>query len=276
MSDDRPDEDLGADRPGDDDLGVDRHDDDRPDDDDRFTDELRDAVADEWTAATTHRFTRELGDGTLDPDVFTRYVVQDYAFVDDLTGAFAAAAADAPSMDARRPYVEFLGTLTAEENDFFARAFDAHDVPEAARTDPDLAGPTAAFRDLIGRARHEGGYAETLAVLVPAEWTYLAWASREAAERPDDPLYDEWIELHATPAFAEFVEFLRAELDRVGFELSPRRRDRVGELFARTVELEVAFFDDAFAAAPARTEGGTGPEELDTTLGDPDATEEPR
>lgn len=215
--------------------------------DERFTETLRADVADEWDAATTHRFTRQLGDGTLDADVFTRYVVQDYAFVEDLTALFATAIADAPSMDARRPYVEFLGTLTAEENDFFTRAFDAHGVPESARTDPELAESTAAFQDLLGRARHEGGYAETLAVLVPAEWIYLEWATREAADRPDDPLYDEWIELHATPAFAEFVEFLRSELGRVGPTLSPRRRDRVDELFARTVELEVAFFDDAFA-----------------------------
>lgn len=211
---------------------------------DRYTTTLRDSVADEWTAATEHRFTHELGSGTLNDDVFARYVVQDYAFVDDLTAAFGAAVADAPSMAARRPYVEFLDTLTAAENDFFERAFDAYDVPEAARTHPELAPATAAFRDLIGRARREGGYAETLAVLVPAEWIYLVWASREADERPDDSLFDEWIELHAVPSFAEFVDFLRSELDRLGPGLAPRRRERVGELFARTVELEVAFFDD--------------------------------
>ena len=218
----------------------------------RFTDRLRDAVADDWAAATDHRFTRELGSGTLDDGAFTRYVVQDYAFVDDLTAAFATAAADAPSMNARRPYVEFLDTLTDAENDFFERAFDAHEVPDAARTDPELSEPAAAFRDLLGRARGEGGYAETLAVLVPAEWVYLAWASREADDRPDDPLYDEWIELHVTPEFAEFVGFLRAELDRVGPALAPWRRDRVEALFARTVELEVAFFDDVYAATEGR------------------------
>ncbi|GAB3695765.1 TenA family protein [Halorubrum pallidum] len=214
----------------------------------RFTATLRDAVEDEWRAATEHRFTRELGDGALDGDAFARYVVQDYAVVEELTAAFAVALADAPSMDARRRYVAFLDTLTDAENDFFERAFDAHGVPERDRTDPDLSAPTAAFRDLLGRARREGGYAETLAVLVPAEWSYLAWATREAADRPAEPLFDEWIELHAAPAFASFVDFLRAELDRVGPSLSPPRRERVAGLFARTVSLEVAFFDAAYVA----------------------------
>ncbi|MFD1569613.1 TenA family protein [Halorubrum laminariae] len=215
---------------------------------DRFTATLRDGVADEWTAATDHRFTRELGDGSLDGDAFARYVVQDYAVVEDLTAAFAVALADAPSTDARRRYVEFLDTLTDAENDFFERAFDAHGVPEGDRTDPDLAAPTAAFRDLLGRARHEGGYAETLAVLVPAEWVYLAWATRETTDRPADPLFDEWIELHAAPPFAAFVDFLRSELDRVGPTLAPSRRERVADLFGRTVSLEVAFFDAAYGA----------------------------
>ena len=215
---------------------------------DRFTATLREGAEDEWTAATDHRFTRELGDGSLDADAFARYVVQDYAVVEELTAAFAVALADAPSADARRRYVEFLDTLTDAENDFFERAFDAHNVPERDRADPDLAEPTAAFRDLLGRARREGGYAETLAVLVPAEWIYLAWASREATDRPADPLFDEWIELHAAPPFASFVDFLRAELDRVGPSLSPRRHERVADLFGRTVSLEVAFFDAAYAA----------------------------
>ncbi|GAB6880657.1 TenA family protein [Halorubrum gandharaense] len=217
-----------------------------PSDGDRFTTALRESVADDWTAAVDHRFTHEFGDGTLDEAVFRRYVVQDYAFVGDLTAAFAAAAADAPTMDARRPYVEFLDTLTAEENDFFERAFDAVGATPADRTDPELAPPTAAFRDLLGRARHEGSYAETLAVLVPAEWVYLEWATREADDRPANARYDEWIELHAIPAFADFVGFLRSELDRVGPTLSERRQERVTELFARTVELEVAFFDAAY------------------------------
>lgn len=226
-------------------------------DDERFTETLRAAVADDWVAATEHRFTDELASDDLDDDVFAAYLVQDYAFVGDLTAAFGAAVADAPTTDARRPYVEFLDTLTAEENDFFERAFETLDVPRSARADPDLAAPTAAFRDLLGRARREGGYAETLAVLLPAEWAYLSWATRVADAEPATDHYREWIELHVIPEFEAFVEFMRDELDAIGPELSPRRRERVAELFARTVELEVAFFDAAYELAGDRSAGGT-------------------
>ncbi|AXR77252.1 TenA family protein [Natrarchaeobaculum sulfurireducens] len=224
----------------------------------RFTDWLRERSEPTWSAAIEHSFVDELGAGTLSTDAYTAYLVQDYAFVDELVGAFGHAIGQAPGMDSKRPFVEFLETVTDEENDYFQRSFDALDVLEVDRIDPDLTEPTAAFVDLLGRAVHEGGYAETLAVLVPAEWIYETWATAVAAEYGDPDAdgppsagadlpfyYAEWIDLHAVEPFCEFVDWLRGELDAVGPTLSPQRQRRVERLFGRTVALEVAFFDSA-------------------------------
>ena len=222
--------------------------------DPRFTDWLRERSEPAWTDATGHRFARELTDGDLDDAVFRRYLVQDYAFVETLVGVFGHAVGEAPEMAAKSRLVDFLGTLTADENDYFERSFDALDVPEAERTDPDLTATTRAFEDLLERAAREGGYAETLAALVPAEWVYLEWAS--AAEgSPDRFWLAEWIDLHAGPGFESVVDFLRRELDREGADASPRRRRRIERLFRRTVDLEVAFFDAAYAPDAANESG---------------------
>ncbi|WP_276273826.1 TenA family protein [Haloarcula litorea] len=213
--------------------------------DPRFTDWCRERTGESWTAATDHRFTRELHADTLDDDVFRRYLVQDYAVVESLVGAFGHAVGEAPSMAAKSRLVEFLGTVTGDEDDYFERSFDALGVPESTHADPPLAEPTAAFQDLIGRATGRGGYAETLAVLVPAEWVYLTWASGHD-ERPDRFYLAEWVDLHAVDAFAEFVGWLRRELDREGAAANPRRQARIADLFARTVDLEAAFFDAAY------------------------------
>ena len=230
----------------------------------RFTDWLRERSEPAWSAAVEHPFTEELGAGTLPEDAFAEYLVQDYAFVDELVGTFGRAVGQAPDMDSKRPLVEFLDTITDDENDYFERSFDALEVPRERRSDPDLAEPTAAFADLLGRAAAEGGYAETLAVLVPAEWVYESWATRQV-ERHADPsaagppsagtdlpfYYAEWIDLHAVDSFRAFVDWLRGELDAVGPDLAPGRRARVERLFRRTVDLEVAFFDAAYDAGAA-------------------------
>ena len=289
---------------------------DRPDA--RFTDWLRERSEPAWSEATGHPFTRELGYGSLPASAFAEYLVQDYAFVEALVGTFGFAVGQAPGMEVKRPLVEFLDTVTDEENDYFQRAFDALDVPESRRREPEPSETTAAFVDLLGRAAREGGYEETLAVLVPAEWIYEEWATAvapatgptgatgdsDSASHGDSPgdgdsaghsnspgdgdsaghsnspgdgdsvadgeneptpgsdvelpfYYAEWIDLHAMPAFVEFVEWLRGELDRHGPALSPRREARVAALFERTVDLEVAFFDDAYEDVSERGAGGS-------------------
>lgn len=215
-------------------------------DHDRFTAWLRERFEPAWTEATEHRFTTELGDGELDDDAMRRYLVADYRFVETLSSTIGYAAAQAPTTDAKATLAEFLATIATDETDYFQRAFDALDVPEADRGGPPQADAAVQFDDLLRRAGREGGYAETLAVFVPAEWVYLTWATRAAeGERPERFYLDEWIDLHAGEEFRETVAWLREQLDSVGPELGPERQRRVARHFERAVALEVAFFDAA-------------------------------
>lgn len=213
----------------------------------RFTDWLRERTEPAWSDATEHRFTQELGAGTLNNAVMARYLKQDYAFVDTLVGVFGYAVGDAPTMADKRRFVEFLDVVTDDENDYFERSFDALAVPESEWQSPERTDATEAFIDLLIAAREQGGYAETLAVLVPAEWIYLSWATREAADLPESFYLSEWIDLHANEGFVDFVGWLREQLDAVGPTLSARRQRQVARLFERTVAHEVAFFDAAYS-----------------------------
>jgi thiaminase/transcriptional activator TenA len=86
-------------------------------------------------------------------------------------------------------------------------------------------------------------YAAALSVLVVAEWLYLDWASRAPKPLPDNFVHAEWITLHDNRDFRDFVDFLRAELDRVG----PGQPDLCRDFFRRAVGLELSFFEAAYA-----------------------------
>ena len=218
-------------------------------DDPRFTDWLRERSGPAWSNAVDHRFTQELGAGTLDEAVMADYLRQDYAFVDTLVGVFGYAVGQAPTMAEKRRFVEFLDVVTDDEDDYFERSFNALDVPVERWQTPTRTETTGSFIDLLLAAKQQGGYAETLAVLVPAEWIYRAWATREADDRPEQFYFAEWIDLHANDGFVAFVSWLREQLDTVGPTLSPRRQQRVARLFERTVTHEVAFFDAAYESS---------------------------
>lgn len=206
---------------------------------------LRTECEPDWSRATGHRFTVELGDDEIADAVYRRYLVQDYAFIETLVSMIGYGVAKAPDMPAKAGLSQFLAVLTSDENTYFLRSFEALGVAEAERSDPELLPVSRDFLAAMREAGAEGGYADVVATLLPAEQIYLEWAKAQAGKpRPKRFWLAEWIDLHANPGFEAFVGWLKAELDRVGpaQEAACRRR------FRRMVELEVAFFDAAYAA----------------------------
>lgn len=208
------------------------------------TDDLRAASA--WDDAVEHAFVAELEAGTLDDAVFRDYLERDYAFVETLAGHLGHAVADAPDMARKRRFADFLATVVGPEDDYFVRSFAALPGPALTDTSVDGGDVGAAFADLFAHAASVGGYAETLAVLVPVEWVYLDWASGIESD-PEAFYHREWVELHDNEKFRALVAWLRGELDHELSEVGERRRKRVERFFTRAVDLEVAFFDTAMA-----------------------------
>ena len=95
----------------------------------------------------------------------------------------------------------------------------------------------------MSEAAETRSYAAALSVLVVTEWLYLDWASRAPQPLPDNFVDGEWISLHNNPDLRSFVDFLRAELDRVG----PAQADLCRDFFHRSVALELSFFEAAYA-----------------------------
>ncbi len=214
----------------------------------RFTEWLRRRAGADWDAATGHAFTRGIGDDSLPPAAYARYLIEDYAFITDLASALGFTLAKAADMPAKRRLAAFLAMLTSEENDYFLRSFAALGVPPEQYLTAVQGPVTREFAQTMVGAARDGGYEEGLACIVCAEWVYLTWGMREAQKpRPSRFYLAEWIDLHAVPGFQDFVGWLRGELDRRGPMLSAERQERVAALFARMCRLERAFFDAAVA-----------------------------
>ena len=145
-----------------------------------------------------------------------RYLIQDHRFLDSFLVLLGAALASADTFEARLRFGRFIGMVSSEENTYFLRAFEALGVTEDRRAaDPDTQ-PTTGFKALMREAAERRSYAAALSVLTVTEWLYLDWASRAPQPRPHNFVHAGWITLHDSPTLRGFVEFLRAELDRIG------------------------------------------------------------
>jgi thiaminase/transcriptional activator TenA len=190
-----------------------------------------------------HRFVKELFAGAVPDAVMARYLIQDHRFLDSFLTLLGAVLASADTFAAKLRFARFIGMVSGEESTYFLRAFEALGVTEDRRAaDPDTQ-PTAGFQAIMREAAQTRSYAAALSVLVVAEWLYLDWASRAPKPLPDNFVHAEWITLHDNPEFRGFVDFLRAELDRVG----PAQADLCRDFYRRAVALELSFFEAAYA-----------------------------
>ena len=213
----------------------------------RPTEILRDANLEDWHHATRHKFCAELADGSLPLDKMRNYLAQDYQFIDNFFRLAASAIHHAPSLPDRLPLAQFMGVLAGPENTYFQRSFDALDVEEKERSNPDLKAPTKAFQDLMLKASKSGNYGAMVAVLCVAEWSYLEWATPFADYDATLPFYfSEWIDLHIGEYFESVVEHLRGQVDTAYDEANEEGRAVISEYFSEAVRLERAFFDMSY------------------------------
>ena len=212
----------------------------------RPSDTLRSLADEDWQAATSHVFCRELADGTLPLAKMRTYLVQDYKFVDGFVRLLASMIAHAPSLADSVPAAQFLAVITGPENTYFLRSFDALTISEEEQNAP--AKPvTKAFQALMADAVKSGSYLQMLAVLTVAEWSYLSWASPFHPPKQELPFwFAEWISLHAGEGFEGVVNYLREQFDKAWEAADPLEREAAKAMFLEAVSLERQFFDAAY------------------------------
>ncbi len=211
-----------------------------------FTEWLREQNQKNWDAAVEHRFIEELFAGSVADEVLLHYLVQDYQFIDRFVALLGAAITSADLFTSRVRFSRFAAMITSDENTYFLRAFNELGLAEKHRITPQLTAQTKAFQDLMAESADSRIYPLCLSVLVVAEWLYLSWADRPDATLPKRFIHAEWITLHNNPAFAEFISWLRSELDRTGPLLDAQDQARCADMFGRAVALERAFFDHVY------------------------------
>jgi len=210
----------------------------------RLTDELYAAAEPIWAAQMEHPFVQGIGDGTLDEDLFKRWVLQDYRYLKEFARVFAWAVAKANLLESMSWYAAVLNlTLNTEmalHRDYAAR-FGL--TPADLEAEP-MWPTTRAYTDFLVRTAADGDMADLLAALLPCAWGYVYLAQRlSQAEPPTDRRYADWIRQYASEEFAQAAVWLREELDREAAEASEEKIHRLKEIFVISSRYEWQFWE---------------------------------
>lgn len=208
-------------------------------------DDLRTRQRDALESFLAHPFFQAVQDGSLTPAARLAYFRYERAFVWRAVEIFALILTRVPDVDAARHLVRILDGLVHDQIALF------DDIFRRLGAEPD-AGPVPAQAAALGDGMVDlarRGYAEGLAAMYAAEWTYAEVSRRMAAHPPADPLMREWFALHTEAAFVDGVAWVRSQLDACSGPAGVRQR--LEESFAAAIAFEMDFHD-----APLRPNGG--------------------
>ena len=209
-----------------------------------LTSKLKVKYSDLWESMTHHRFVSQMADGSLSPEIFKTYFLQDYVFVNDLVPLAAQGIAKAPNLDAASIFNEFLVGVLDPENDLFMRFFNELGATQEDYSSAKASPTTQAFGDFLVRTSLEGTFDEIALVLYVTEGTYLDWGTRllkEGAD-PNNAVYREWIDLHRPAVLGSLVSWLESYINNH----SQITEERADYLFHTALRYEFLFWESAY------------------------------
>lgn len=188
-----------------------------------------------WSAATRHPFLDSVRDGTLAPQSFATWLVQDYLFVTDEFSVQAHLLPSAPRF-AQNLLIRNVAALEAELTWFEA---NAKTLKLSLNTPPH---PVTAAYGAFMKTFAQRPFAVAMVATWAIERAYLeAWQNA----LPGQPIYREYIERWTNPGFASFVDELEQATTQA---LKSGEADQEAEAaFLEVAELEHNFWEMAWS-----------------------------
>ena len=213
----------------------------------KFTDELRRAAAPIWEADLKHPFVRGIADGTLPTEKFKFYLIQDYLFLLDYSRVFAHGVIKAHDEATMAMFAELLNETLNTEMDLHRGYCEKFGISAADMETAPIAPTTHAYTRHILNVAEAGTLAELVAGVLPCQWGY-AEIGTTLAEQGGSPalLYQEWIDMYASPEFLALGKSLRGLLNGLTAESSSSAKERIKNCFLMSSRYEYLFWEMAY------------------------------
>ena len=215
-------------------------------------DRLKQAAAADWQSYVEHAFVRQLGEGTLPPEAFRAYLVQDYLFLIQFSRAWALAAYKSRTLpDIRAAQAGLAGILN--ETELHVRVCGRWGLtPEALHSVPEHQA-TVAYTRFVLDCGAAGDLLDLHVALAPCVIGYAeigrALAPRGIEALGDHP-YREWIGEYSGEAFQQLALGSRKLLDDLAARsMTERRFEELAVLFGQASRLEADFWQMGLDAA---------------------------
>jgi len=211
----------------------------------------------DWQDYTRHTFVMQLGNGCLAQPCFLHYLKQDFLFLKHYARAYALAIYKANNLaDMRQALPSVQALLDIEINHHITYCQDWGLTEADLEAEQEDYGTVAYTRYVLDTGM-SGDLVELYAALAPCSIGYAEIGRLLAAEKQNHSAanpFASWIALYSGQEFQQSVADSTAHFDRLlaEIDINSQRGQRLLNIFKTATRMEVAFWEQGLAAAPAQ------------------------
>ncbi|EOH93680.1 thiaminase II [Enterococcus pallens] len=212
-----------------------------------FTEIARKEAAPYWEESFVHPFVHAIGDGTLSPEIFRFYLLQDRYYLEHFSKLYELIADQTTDQEVKALLRENAENLRLGEIAVREDFFNELNITEKEIAETPIA-PTAyhyvshMYRQLI-----DGTPNAAFAGMLPCAWLYQEIGVRLIQSGSPNPLYQRWIETYSGEEAAQGILKERAALDRLYEASGKDEQQQMIEAFVISSRMEYAFWEMAMA-----------------------------
>jgi thiaminase/transcriptional activator TenA len=188
-------------------------------------------------------FNTEVAAGTLAPERFRLYIMQDALYLAQYSRVLSLAAAKAPDTASSLTFGHSaLGAIAVEQrlHEHYLREFGV-DLAAIAAAEP--MPDCLAYTSFLLATAHQDPWEVLVAALLPCFWIYWDVASAITRNAAPNNRYQAWIDTYADQAFGEAVQRVIGIADQAA---TPAARAAMLAAFGRSAQYEWLFWDGAY------------------------------
>ena len=209
---------------------------------------LMDSVADIWPEYNNHPFVRGIETGTLDPEKFRHYIIQDYIYLNEYTKVFALGVSKAKSLKTMRLCASVIEAIANVEMDihrgYMGRLNVSQEELDSAKTELE----NISYTSYMLRVAYDEGEAEILAAVLSCAMSYEDIAKAIVQNNPNavnHELYGDWVKCYSGEEYCSANRVLVSALEEAVSDYSDFQLEHIAEIFRTCSLYETGFWDMA-------------------------------
>lgn len=209
---------------------------------------LYESVDEIWKSYLEHPFVKQLGEGTLSPDLFRFYMLQDYLYLLEYSKVFALGVIKSKQELLMRKFANMVHNTLDGEMNIHKIYMKKLGISEQEIQNAKQSLANRSYTSYMMEVAYNGDALDVLVAILSCAWSYqfIGQHHSRIPNASEHALYGEWIKGYSSEEYQKETEEIIALTDELGEGISQSRIEELKTVFVNCSRYEYGFWDMAY------------------------------